>query len=175
MRIVNLHSREKLMITKPTLSTLAIANASRGEITVKITTKLLKQIIREEYSAIHSAGKLRTREDDEYAAQMKAQQDAETERRDRDAKATNDEPEFQTNPELEEGYGRPAYVALTGTYKTEREARKALAQARIDDPKFFENKPEGTYDVAAETIYKVIKAEDMADDFVASTITEKRR
>lgn len=174
MRIVNLHSREKLMITKPTLSTLAIANASRGEITVKITTKLLKQIIREEYS-IYSAGKPRTKEDDEYAAHMKAQQDAEKERRDRAAKATNDEPEFQTNPELEEGYGRPAYVALTGTYKTEREARKALAQARIDDPKFFENKPEGTYDVSAETIYKVIKAEDMADDFVASTITEKRR
>ena len=142
---------------------------------MKITTKLLKQIIREEYSAIHSAGKPRTKEDDEYAAHMKAQQDAEKERRDRDAKATNDEPEFQTNPELEEGYGRPAYVALTGTYKTEREARKALAQARIDDPKFFENKPEGIYDVSAETIYKVIKAEDMADDFVASTITEKRR
>jgi hypothetical protein len=100
-----------------------------GDIIVKLTTKILKQIIKEEYSAIQ---------------------------------------------ELEEGYGRPAFIALTGTYKTEQEAEKALAQARIKDPQFFENKPEGAFYVQAETIYKIKKAEEdnnvNPDDFRPSTI-----
>ena len=52
MHIANLHLREKPIKMKPILNILTIANAARGENTVKITTTLLKQIIKEEMAAL---------------------------------------------------------------------------------------------------------------------------
>ena len=49
---MNLHLREKPIKMKPTLNILATANASRGENTVKLTTTILKQIIKEELAKI---------------------------------------------------------------------------------------------------------------------------
>ena len=57
---------------------------------------------------------------------------------------------------LEEGPGRPAERAITGIYDTEAEAKAALAKAKKEDPKHFENRE---YKVASKTttVYEIVK------------------
>lgn len=57
---------------------------------------------------------------------------------------------------LEEGPGRPAQRAITGTYDTEEAAKAALAKAKEDDPEHFKNRE---YEVASKTttVYEIVK------------------